>query len=48
MHYYTEYNQQWNVSQIRSVDSAIMCNTNTRIYLNIGMKKNEVKEYNVQ
>ncbi len=24
---YTEYNQQWNVSQVRSKDSAIICNT---------------------
>ncbi len=39
IHNYTEYNQQWNVSQIRSMDSAIICNTNTREYINIGMKK---------
>ncbi len=30
IHNYTEYNQQWNVSQVRSMDSAIICNTNTR------------------
>ncbi len=30
IHNYTEYNQQWNVSQIRSMDSAIIRNTNTR------------------
>ncbi len=31
-HNYTEYNQQWNVSQVHSMDSAIICNTNTREY----------------
>ncbi len=30
VHNYTEYNQQWNVSQVRSMDSAIIRNTNTR------------------
>ncbi len=29
---YTEYNQQWNVSQVCSMDSAIICSTNTREY----------------
>ncbi len=24
---YTEYNQQWNVIQVRLMDSAIICNT---------------------
>ncbi len=32
IHNYTEYNQQWNVSQVHSMDSVIMCNTNTREY----------------
>ncbi len=41
IHNYTEYNQQWNVSKVRSMDSAIICNTNTIIYINIGMKKEE-------
>ncbi len=27
IHNYTEYNQQWNVSQVRSMDSAIIWNT---------------------
>ncbi len=31
-HNYTEYNQQWHVSQVRSMDSAIIWNTNTREY----------------
>ncbi len=30
IHNYTEYNQQWNISQVRSMDSAIIWNTNTR------------------
>ncbi len=30
IHNYTEYNQQWNVSQVRSMDSAIIWNTNTK------------------
>ncbi len=29
-HNYTEYNQQWNVSQVRSMESAIIWNTNTK------------------
>ncbi len=33
IHNYTEYNQQWNVSQVRSTDSAIIWNTNTREYI---------------
>ncbi len=32
IHNYTEYNQQWSGSQVRSMDSAIMRNTNTREY----------------
>jgi len=32
IHNYTEYNQQWNVSQVRSMDSAIIWNINTREY----------------
>ncbi len=36
---YTEYNQQWNVSQVHSMDSAIICNTTQDIYINIGIKK---------
>ncbi len=32
IHNYTEYNQQWNVSQVRFMDSVIICNTNTREY----------------
>ncbi len=32
IHNYTEYNEQWNVSQVRSMDSAIICNTNTIEY----------------
>ncbi len=39
IHNYTEYNQQWNVSQVCSMDSAIICNKHKRIYINIGMKK---------
>ncbi len=39
IHNYTEYNEQWNVSQVRSMDSAIICNKHNRIYVNIGMKK---------
>ncbi len=51
IHNYTEYNQQWNVSQVRSMDGAIIWNTNKNI--NIGMKKNKVriknrKEYNIK
>ncbi len=30
IHNYTEYNQQWNVSQVCSMDSAIIWNTNTK------------------
>ncbi len=30
IHNYTEYNQQWNVSQVLYMDSAIICNINTR------------------
>ncbi len=33
IHNYTEYNQQWNVSQVLSMDSAIICNINTREYI---------------
>ncbi len=32
IHNYTEYIQQWNVSQVCSMDSAIIWNTNTREY----------------
>ncbi len=32
IHNYTEYDQQWNVSQVRSMDSAIIWNTNAREY----------------
>ncbi len=39
IHNYTEYNQQWNVSQVCSMDIAIICNKHKRIYINIGMKK---------
>ncbi len=39
IHNYTEYNQQWNVIQVRSMYNAIICNTNKRIYINISMKK---------
>ncbi len=27
IHKYTEYNQQWNVSPVHFMDSAIICNT---------------------
>ncbi len=39
IHNYTEYNQQWNVSQVHSMDSAIICYINKILYINIGMKK---------
>ncbi len=32
IHNYTEYNQHWNVSQVRSMDTVIIWNTNTREY----------------
>ncbi len=38
---YTEYNQHWNVSQVRSMDSAI--NKHKSIYINIGMKNGSKK-----
>ncbi len=40
IHNYTVYNQQWNVSQVRSMDSAIIWNTNTK-NIHKYIKKNE-------
>ncbi len=32
LHNNTEYNKQWNVGQVHSMDSAIIWNTNTKAY----------------
>ncbi len=38
--HYTEYNQQWNASQVRSMDSAIICNTTQENIHKYRLKKN--------